>query len=122
MGRPEDYTPLAADPDAAYDDGELEEEEPRSGRRTLMIVAALVGAIGIGGAMAYTYKTFAGKASSAKVGDQVASKKATSVNSDKKLPTRLDDGQEQPGQSEPDGQAPGQGDDPNAPPPAKGGK
>lgn len=104
-----------ADPDAAYDDGELEEEEPRSGRRTLMIVAALVGAIGIGGAMAYTYKTFVGKGPSAKVGDQVASKKATSVNSDKKLPTRLDDAQqEQPGQGESEtAQAPN--DDPNAP-------
>ena len=85
-----------ADPDAAYDDGDLDEEEPRRGRRTLMIVAALVGAIGIGGAMAYTYKTFAGKGPSAKLGDQVAAKKSTtSVNSDKKLPTRLDDGQQE---------------------------
>lgn len=104
-----------ADPDAAYDDGEMEEEEPRSGRRTLMIVAALVGAIGIGGAMAYTYKTFAGKGPSAKLGDQVAAKKATSVNSDKKLPTRLDDAQqEQPGQAESE-TAQGPNDDPNAP-------
>jgi sporulation related protein len=35
-----------------------EEEEPRRGRRAMMIAAALVGAIGLGGAMAYTYKTF----------------------------------------------------------------
>ena len=35
-----------------------DEEEPRRGRRGLMIVAALVGAIGLGGGMAYTYKTF----------------------------------------------------------------
>lgn len=103
-----------ADPDAAYDDGDLE-EEPRSGRRTLMIVAALVGAIGIGGAMAYTYKTFVGKGPSAKVADQVAAKKAASVNSDKKLPTRLDDTrQDQPSQGESEtAQAPN--DDPNAP-------
>lgn len=103
-----------ADPDAAYDDSEIEEEEPRRGRRTLMIVAALVGAIGIGGAMAYTYKTFAGKAPGAKIGDQVAAKKATSVNSDKKLPTRLDGAaQDQPGQEGESGQA--ANDDPNAP-------
>ena len=35
-----------------------EEDEPRRGRRGLMIVAALVGAIGLGGGMAYAYKTF----------------------------------------------------------------
>ena len=35
-----------------------DEEEPRRGRRGLMIVAALVGAIGLGGGMAYGYKTF----------------------------------------------------------------
>src|SRR5258708_35145531 len=35
-----------------------DEEEPRCGRRGLMIVAALVGAIGLGGGMAYGYKTF----------------------------------------------------------------
>ena len=35
-----------------------DDEEPRSGRRALMIVAALVGAIGLGGGLAYTYKTF----------------------------------------------------------------
>ena len=35
-----------------------DEEEPRRGRRGMMIAAALVGAIGLGGALAYTYKTF----------------------------------------------------------------
>ncbi len=34
-----------------------EEDEPRRGRRWIFIAAALVGAIGIGGAMAYTYKS-----------------------------------------------------------------
>ena len=32
--------------------------EPRRGRRGMMIAAALVGAIGLGGGLAYTYKTF----------------------------------------------------------------
>ena len=34
-----------------------EEEAPARGRRGMLIVAALVGAIGLGGGMAYTYKT-----------------------------------------------------------------
>ena len=45
--------------DAEFDEAMAEdEEEPRRGRRGLMIVAALVGAIGLGGGMAYGYKTF----------------------------------------------------------------
>jgi hypothetical protein len=45
--------------DADYDELLAEEEEqPRRGRRGMMIAAALVGAIGLGGALAYTYKTF----------------------------------------------------------------
>jgi hypothetical protein len=44
--------------DADFDEMLAEEEEqPRRGRRGMMIAAALVGAIGLGGAMAYTYKT-----------------------------------------------------------------
>lgn len=82
-----------------YEDGALgdEEEEPRSGRRTLMIVAALVGAIGIGGAMAYTYKTVFGGRSSALKADSgpVKAKPDTTTpkdvaNLEKKLPNRLD--------------------------------
>jgi len=47
------------DADAEFDEAMAEEEEePRRGRRGLMIVAALVGAIGLGGGMAYGYKTF----------------------------------------------------------------
>ena len=48
-----------AENDGDYDEPLPEEEPPRS-RRGLMIVAALVGAIGLGGGMAYTYKTFFG--------------------------------------------------------------
>ena len=45
--------------DADFDEMLAEdEEEPRRGRRGMMIAAALVGAIGLGGALAYTYKTF----------------------------------------------------------------
>ena len=44
--------------DAEFDEALAEdEEEPRRGRRGLLIVAALVGAIGLGGGMAYGYKT-----------------------------------------------------------------
>jgi len=60
-----DPPPFAAAPhhygeaDAEYDEAMGEdEEEPRRGRRGLMIVAALVAAIGLGGGMAYAYKTF----------------------------------------------------------------
>ncbi len=51
--------------DAEYDEG-LEEmdDEPRRGRRGLMIAAALVGAIGLGGGLAYTYKIFFASSSS----------------------------------------------------------
>jgi hypothetical protein len=46
-------------PAGHYDDeDEYEEEEPRRRGRGLMVVAALVGAIGLGGGLAYGYKTF----------------------------------------------------------------
>lgn len=48
-----------AEPEAEYDDGlEDGDDEPRSGRRWMVIVVALVGAIGLGGGLAYTYKMF----------------------------------------------------------------
>jgi len=43
-----------ADPDGEYEAMGDEEEEPRRGRRGLVIAGALIGAIGLGGAMAYT--------------------------------------------------------------------
>jgi hypothetical protein len=46
-----------ADPDPDYDDEFYEDEEPRRGRRWLLIAAALIGAIGVGGALAYTYRS-----------------------------------------------------------------
>jgi len=47
----------------AYDEfaEEVEAEEGRSGRRGLMIVGVLVGAIALGGGLAYGYKQFTGK-------------------------------------------------------------
>lgn len=45
------------DPDQEYDDEELEDEPRRGGRRWL-IVAALIGSIGLGGGMAYAYKVY----------------------------------------------------------------
>jgi hypothetical protein len=58
----------AYDPD---DLGEYEDEEPRKSRRGLVMISALVGAIALGGGMAYGYKTFikppAGNAQVAKV-------------------------------------------------------
>ncbi|KAB2911118.1 MAG: hypothetical protein F9K29_23335, partial [Hyphomicrobiaceae bacterium] len=51
--------------DAEYDEGLDElDDEPRRGRRGLMIAAALVGAIALGGGLAYTYKIFFASGSS----------------------------------------------------------
>jgi hypothetical protein len=48
-----------AETDAEYDDVlQDDDEEPSRSRRGLMIVGVLVGAIGLGGALAYTYKAF----------------------------------------------------------------
>jgi hypothetical protein len=46
-----------AETEGEYDD-EFVDEEPGRGRRWMFIVAALVGAVGVGGALAYTYKSF----------------------------------------------------------------
>jgi hypothetical protein len=89
--------------DADYDEMLAEEEEePRRGRRGMMIAAALVGAIGLGGAMAYTYKTLVapggGRAPVVKAADFGPSKVKPEVadgrvvpHTDKKLLNRLDE-------------------------------
>ena len=46
-----------AEPEADYGDEFYEDEEPRRSRRWILIAAALVGAIGVGGALAYTYRS-----------------------------------------------------------------
>jgi hypothetical protein len=118
-----------AETDGEFDEGMVEEEElaPR-GRRGLMIVIALVGAIGLGGGMAYTYKTlFSGRAGPAPVikDTQGPTKSKPEVadgkgfaHTDKKLLNRLgEDGGQPPAsaasaESADDRQA---ADDPNAP-------
>jgi hypothetical protein len=82
--------------DSDFDEMLEDDEEPRSGRRALMIVAALIGAIGLGGGLAYTYKTFVaqkgGKPQLVKTADLGPSKVKPAVpggkefaNTDKKL-------------------------------------
>src|SRR5262245_60846042 len=95
-----------------------EADEPRRGRRGLMIAGALIGAIGLGGAMAYTYKTFIAtptRAPLVKVSDAGPTKVKPSLSggkefahTDKKLLNRLDE--EQRGAAEDRGS-----EDPNAP-------
>ncbi len=46
------------DAEPEYEDEFAEEETTGRGRRWMFIVAALVGAVGVGGALAYTYKSF----------------------------------------------------------------
>jgi hypothetical protein len=52
--------PVAGHDAEEHDDEEYESEPPRRSRRGLMIVAALVGAIGIGGGLAFGYKSLLG--------------------------------------------------------------
>src|SRR5581483_496768 len=126
FGAPHGY----AETDADYDETLGEDDEPPSrGRRGLMIVAALVGAIGLGGGMAYTYKTvFASRSGPAPVikDTQGPSKSRPEVadgrgfpHTDKKLLNRLGEDANQPsapvvpaGTEAADDR---QSDDPNAP-------
>jgi hypothetical protein len=112
------------DPDGAYDEMAEEDEEPRSGRRGLLIAVALVGAIGLGGAMAYTYKSFMGPASGRapliKLTDNGPFKTRPDnpggrefAHADKKLLNRL--GEQGAAPSEPETSDDRSGDDPNAP-------
>jgi hypothetical protein len=128
--------PFAAAPhgygegEAEYDETMLEdEEEPRRGRRSLLIVAALVGAIGLGGGMAYAYKMFfparSGPAPLIKdTQGPIKSKPEVAdgrgfPHTDKKLLNRLSDDTGPQGAGAPPNPADAQddrlGDDPNAP-------
>jgi hypothetical protein len=113
------------DGEADYDDSMGEEdEEPRHGRRGALIAAALVGAIALGGAMAYTYKAFVGggggHAPLIRLTDSGPNKVKPDdpggrefAHTDKKLLNRLSEAD--PPASEPDAQDDRAGDDPNAP-------
>jgi hypothetical protein len=46
-----------AETDADFNEEYFEDEEPRRGKRWILICVALVGAIGVGGALAYTYRS-----------------------------------------------------------------
>ena len=97
-GREHGYGDADGDYEALTDE---EGDEPRRGRRGLLIAGALIGAIGLGGAMAYTYKTFIAtptRAPVVKVTDSGPSKVKPSLtggkefaNADKKLLNRLDE-------------------------------
>jgi hypothetical protein len=85
-----------AENDAGYGDYE-EEEEPRRGRKWIFVAAALVGAIGLGGALAYTYKSViapnSGRVPLVKAGDanvkvRPENRKAARVNEDGAPPAR----------------------------------
>lgn len=114
--------------DADYDESFAEEEEPRRGRRGLIIIGALVGAIGLGGALAYTYKTFIapapGRTPLVKALDPASNKIKPAApggkefaHTDKKLLNRLgDDGaQARAGTADSNSQDERASDDPNAP-------
>ena len=104
-GEPEYGSDLQAHAgDEDYDDDMIEDEddEPRRGRRGMLVVAALVGAIGIGGGLAYAYKTLGSSASGGKppllMADTDPSRTKPAIpggkefaNADKKIFTRLGD-------------------------------
>jgi sporulation related protein len=46
------------EPELEYGDDYYEDEEPRRGKRWILITVALVGAIGVGGVLAYGYRSF----------------------------------------------------------------
>lgn len=102
----------APETDGEYDDGLADgEDEPRSGRRWMVIAVALVGAIGLGGGLAYTYKVLFTNSSGrapfvrnveppSKVKPVTGGRETAQV--DKKLFTRLGEDSSGPAGSEPE--------------------
>ena len=93
------------------DNPDYEDDEPRKGRRGLIMVSALVGAIAIGGGMAYAYKTFIKPSGAGQVAKLTAPKGPAKVqpvepggkqfpNQDSKLQNRLGDGSQAPADGE----------------------
>jgi hypothetical protein len=82
--------------DGDYGEEYFEDEAPRRGRRWILITAALVGAIGVGGALAYTYRSLiAPNSSRVPVARSDAAAKARpdyrSAGAERKLPTRVEE-------------------------------
>ncbi len=110
--------------DLAYDQDDLpdyEDDEPRKGRRGLIMVSALVGAIALGGSMAYAYKTFIKPSAGGQVAKVSAPKGPTKTapadpggkqfpNQESKLQERLGDGTASPSGMAPAGGASNVGD------------
>ncbi len=109
--------------DLAYDQDDLpdyEDDEPRKGRRGLIMVSALVGAIALGGGMAYAYKTFIKPSSGGQVAKVSAPKGPAKTapadpggkqfpNQESKLQERLGDGTAAPAGTAASGPAPNLG-------------
>ncbi len=97
-----------ADPDAEYDDEEFADaDEPGRGRRWMFVAAAaLIGAVGVGGALAYTYKSLFAP-SSGRVPIVRADQGNKAKPSEKMLGRLSDDASQQAGApgSEPDDRA-----------------
>jgi hypothetical protein len=95
------HQPAYAEPDPGYDDEFYEDEEPRRSRRWILIAAALIGAIGVGGALAYTYRSLIapnnGRVPLVKADPNIKVKPELRggkefPGADKKLPNRLGEG------------------------------
>jgi len=117
-------------PQGEYDEGDAEydetmdEDEPGRRRRGALIAVSLVGAIALGGAMAYTYKAFLGNSSGRAPLIRLSDSGPVKIkpddpggrefaHTDKKLLNRLSDAPPAAGESE--AQDDRAGDDPNAP-------
>ncbi|MBO0765675.1 MAG: hypothetical protein J2P50_13955, partial [Hyphomicrobiaceae bacterium] len=88
--------------DVDYGDDFFEDEEPRSGRRSILVVAALVGAIGVGGALAYTYRSLVAPNSRVPVVKaDPAGKAKPAPLPNRSLPTRTAEANMEPAQGEP---------------------
>ena len=73
--QPDQSRAVVAEQDYAHDDADYEDEPPRRSRG-LLIVGALVGAIALGGGLAYAYKSFLAPSTASKATPRVAADKS----------------------------------------------